>query len=176
MIIIILLSHICAFAGLTTVWSWLSLNVKKQEMETQRLSIKRGEPPGHLSSAILPLLTLRESAWKREWQAEFHVAHKSWPLITLLRSLVLPGPSGIEDLLIVLVLNLYPLGINPMSPFGWIYHGCSQLNPFGNSNDFSCYCCLHKAKAITSSISAPSPEILEALITVQWKRMMLNSF
>ena len=109
-------------------------------METHRLSIKWGEPPGHLSSAVLPLMTLRESAWKGEWQAEFHVAHKSWPLITLLRSLVLPGPSGIEDLLIVLVPNLYPLGINPMSPFGWICHDCSQLNPFGNSSDFSCYC------------------------------------
>lgn len=176
MIIIIVLSHICAFADLHAVWSLLSLNVKKQEMETHRLSIKRGEPPGHLSSAVLPLLTLQESAWKGEWQAEFHVAHKSWPLITLLRSLVLPGPSGIEDLLIVLVHNLYPLGIYPMSPFGWICHDCSQLNPFGNSSDFSYYCCLHKAEAITSSISALSPEILEALITVQWKRMMLNSF
>lgn len=68
------------------------------------------------------------------------------------------------------------LGNKPHESFGCIYHDCSQLNPFGNSNDFSCHCCLHKAEAITSSISALSPEILEALITVQWKRTMLNSF
>ena len=175
MIIIILLSHICAFASLTlfgvySLWMWRNKKWKHTDFPSN------GVNPQGTCLVQFCLSWLRESAWKGEWQAEFHVAHKSWPLITLLRSLVLPGPSGIEDLLIVLVLNLYPLGINPMSPFGCIYHDCSQLNPVGNSNDFSCHCCLHKAEAITSSISALSPEILEALITVQWKRMMLNSF
>ena len=145
--------------------------MKRQEMETQRLSIKRDEPPGHLSSAFVPLMSLQESAWKEEGQAVFHVAHNSWPLITLLRSLVLPGPSGIGDF-IVLILNLYPLAIKPTSPFGWIYHGCSQLALSGNRSDFCC-CCLHKAKAITSSLlpsqlflSPLSPEILEVLHTL----------
>lgn len=102
------------------------------------------KPPGHLSSAILPLMTTRNQPGRGNDKQSFHVAHKILASDYSLRSLVLPGPSGIEDLLIVLVLNLYPLGINPMSPFGCIYHDCSQLNPF-DSNDFSCHCCLHKA-------------------------------
>lgn len=137
MIIIVFISNIYAFCGLHPVLGLLSLNVKRQAMEAHRLSIKQDEPPGHLSSAFVPLMSLRESAWKEEGQAVFHVAHNSWPLITLLRSLVLPGPSGIGDF-IVLILNLYPLAIKPTSPFGWICHGCSQLVLSGNRSDFSC--------------------------------------
>lgn len=46
-------------------------------METHRLSIERGEPPGHLSSAILPLMTTRNQPGRGNDKAEFHVAHKS---------------------------------------------------------------------------------------------------
>lgn len=48
----------------------------------------------------------------------FHVAHESWPPVTPLRLLVLPGPSGTGDLLIVLVLSLHPLGMKTLSPLG----------------------------------------------------------
>lgn len=125
MIIIILLSHICAFASLTLfgVYSFECGETRNGNTQTFH---RTGWTPGHLSSAILPLMTTRISL---EGGMTSRVSRSSqiWPLITLLRSLVLPGPSGIEDLLIVLVLNLYPLGINPMSPFGCIYHDCSQL-------------------------------------------------
>lgn len=43
-----------------------------------------------------------------EGQAVVHVAHTSWPLISLRGLFVLPGASGIGDLLIVLGLNLTP--------------------------------------------------------------------
>lgn len=109
-------------------WGWLSSNVKKQEMETHKLFIK-GDEAQSTCLVHLSLSWVYKSAWKKEGQAVFHVAHKPWPLITLLRLLVLPGPSGIGDLLIVLVLNLCPLGIKPTGPLGWIYHGSFQPPP-----------------------------------------------
>lgn len=45
----------------------------------------------------------------------------------------------------------------------WLF----PAQPLWKQQGFQLLRCLHKAKAITSSISAPSPEILEALITVQ---------
>lgn len=155
-------------------WGWLSSNVKKQEMETHKLFIK-GDEAQSTCLVHLSLSWVYESAWKKEGQAVFHVAHKPWPLITLLRLLVLPGPSGIGDLLIVLVLNLCPLGIKPTGPLGWIYHGSFQLPPPKKSSDISCCCCLQKTKAITSSplppqlfLSPLSPAVLKVLHTMYY--------
>lgn len=102
------------------VWGLLSFNMKKQEMETHRMHAKAPV------SNICVCHVFWESHWKKR-QAVFHVAHRSWPLITLLRLLVLPGPCGIGDLLIVLVLNLIPWEQNPRVPWvdlPWLFPAC----------------------------------------------------
>lgn len=97
-------SHYLYFKLLSFLWchpvlGLLSFNVKKQEMGTHRMN-----PKAPVLNICVCHVFVRVTLEER--QAVFHVAHRSWSLITLPRLLVLPGPSGIQDLLIVQVLNL----------------------------------------------------------------------
>lgn len=149
-------------------------------METYYLFIELDESRstclGHL---CFPRVGESQSGRRKDSGCVFPEAHQPGPLITLLRLLVLPGPSGIEHLLIVWGLNLYPLRIKAQVPSGW-----SAIAILWKQKWFLAFAVCTGQRWVTSSLLPPHPflsilppEILKLLHTfVWWKSMMLNGF
>lgn len=100
---------IYTFCGLTLCWVCHLLTWRNKKWKD------RLNPEAPVLHICVPHAFVR--ALLEERPAVFHVAHTSWPLMRLWGLFVLPGPSGIGDLLIVLGLNLTPWEYNPAVPW-----------------------------------------------------------